>query len=198
MLETFLVFTKGGIVLWSIELLPPLAGAADADAPSAGVAAANTLVRDALLRNANVSSLTTRDHVIKFAVSNTADLVFVAVAGKAFGGAALAYVDALLASARDVFVERYGARLRAQVLSGGAADGMRGRGRRRDGRRLSEEHSRPSIACTHRLNSPRCREARSRYPDPSSVQLVAPQLAFVTSRIESSRRSSFREWGDRA
>ena len=124
MLESFIVFTKAGVVLWSTELLPPLNGTQPEVSGAPGVGAANTLIREVLLRNANVSSLTTREHVIKFVVSNTADIVFVAVAGKAFGGSALAYVDGLLGSVRDVFLERYGARLRSLSPSGGLSDGF--------------------------------------------------------------------------
>ena len=118
MLDRFVVFSKTGVVLWSIDLLP----AASAHEAAASRAVVGGLIREVLLRDSGATTWTSADHIVKYAVANVHDVVFAAIASRQFG-ATLGYVDTLLASVRAVFIERYGDSL---VGAGAEAGGMAG------------------------------------------------------------------------
>jgi hypothetical protein len=108
MLDRFLIFTRAGVVLWSLTLLPP-----SPDALCATTAAVNGLVRDVLLpaRGGAVgsgataggagagSSVDTPDFTLHWAVDPGTDCVFVAVVPRQFSPL-VTYVGTLLASVR--------------------------------------------------------------------------------------------------
>jgi signal recognition particle receptor subunit alpha len=118
MLDHFSIFTKGGVLLWTLHHAAAAASAAGATAAAADAAAVpraqldaiNSLVRSVLLEERSGEQSYTHTprqgaaQTLKWTFHNGLDLVFVAGYQKALP---LAYVDPLLAAARDEFCSSF-------------------------------------------------------------------------------------------
>lgn len=93
MLDRFVIFTKGGLVLFSKDFV------------SLKFNAVNTLVSDVLIEErAGKSSYISKEYAMKWTMLNELDIIFVAVYQKLFQ---LAYVDDFLAAIKNVFKRIY-------------------------------------------------------------------------------------------
>jgi len=113
MLEKFIIFSRTGVVLfsmcWSAVKGDPLAA----------------LVKDALLTQhipRGVSAFEYGDYAVKWTEAVTQELVFAAVLDKAVS-AQVRYTDTLLASVKDVFLQKFGLQLDELPPVGRTADG---------------------------------------------------------------------------
>ena len=93
MLDRFVIFTKGGLVLFSKDFVPLKFNAV------------NTLVSDVLIEErAGKSSYISKEYAMKWTMLNELDVIFVAVYQKLFQ---LVYVDDFLSAIKNVFMRIY-------------------------------------------------------------------------------------------
>ena len=111
MLDCFVVFTRAGVVLWSLAL----ADASSAASSAAQSRALDTLCRDVLVNDrAALDTLRVGERLqLKWALANSLGLVFVAIYDQA-NAARVPYADALLKAAADSFVRLFGERIVAR------------------------------------------------------------------------------------
>ena len=116
MLDKVLIFTKTGVVLWSLSFLPPSRDGSDPTAP-----AVEALCRDVLVPQLPDSSLAYGGHVVKWSQAVDFDIVVAAVFARAV---ALGNIEMLLLATQRTFVSDYRDKLAARGYVGGVDDGF--------------------------------------------------------------------------
>jgi signal recognition particle receptor subunit alpha len=107
MLDRFAIFTKSGVVLWSVSMVP-----VKGDPVSA-------LAREVLLpEKSGSASYDSGEYTVKWALANQHDLVFAVVLNRTLA-ANLNYVDRLLDSVKRFFIAKYGSRVAELAAAAG-------------------------------------------------------------------------------
>ena len=102
MIDKFIIFSKTGVVLWTVTLV-----ANDNDYVERINSAISTFIQDILLSHRTVNSnVNIGDFSIKYLLSNELGLVFAAVVNKQFLSS-VSYLDKLILAVKTLFLEKY-------------------------------------------------------------------------------------------